>query len=805
MSTPSPYFQVEQKIRHSPALLKFIIGPHGSGKSYLANHQHGDDLIQNQGQHKSHKYYNFQCFGPATDVKAALEFRKELLRVLSKVQSSCENVLSKEKANKISKTTLPPSKPSAFNPTNLSTLPEHLTIRTQRSHGSTDTVSAEKRSDATRDDLSEELRMLDDVCANSDNPSKESKDLHSQANMTSKTSITTLAPEIPNRDRFFVILEEIEDLLTSITDAQKKREDLGDDLDDKEFSKYPGNDADDPDLIQPSDIVLEAIELFLEGVQQFSEFVTVFIPLVEFPDPTKIVVNISSSEKLVDGGTDCFFRKQVLNSNFYCKELRQAEIRMKKGEIGSKSSSTKLHIGSNIMTEYFILPTPLDESSRRYIVSEMLKKFNITEEVVDSSTNFEEFLEFIVLETAGFLPSDLEAMLRLCILQKIGTQQGSTDEIQKTCLSCSDISRVRQIIEPAVARQAQDCFVPRSRLLQVNDFRGNKSQTDTESNVTADAKSTLDSSVIGLNEVKDAVIERIAGTNETPRFGKPSTQNQNLAFLGPSGSGKTLFSFCLARLQKRNCFLITVGDIMKPKLGDSEKMCAKIFQAAKRSSPSCLIIEGIDILCVTDDKGENFKESSSLGTTARVLATLRHEIDDCVARYDVQVILTALRSIPSALNVGHRIGKLYRLRYLREGEGLELLEKKLKSMGVDVGTSDGSSKFVDMFSTEESVLKSSIFGENPANDEKDPEKTLSSSKSKILKSCEVNPDTISSTDRIAWETEAIMSSKSGTKSAGGLNQKYYSAAKIIQACVEAGTRMVGKMIAEEQSKDSENK
>lgn len=61
--------------------------------------------------------------------------------------------------------------------------------------------------------------------------------------------------------------------------------------------------------------------------------------------------------------------------------------------------------------------------------------------------------------------------------------------------------------------------------------------------------------------------------------------------------GKSHIARCIANACEANLIVAYSADIMKPKLGDSEKSVRNLFQLAHRQRPCVVLIENIEILC----------------------------------------------------------------------------------------------------------------------------------------------------------------------------------------------------------------
>jgi len=399
---------------------------------------------------------------------------------------------------------------------------------------------------------------------------------------------------------------------------------------------------------------------------------------------------------------------------------------------GASSSSS-----NSSLTKFWKVPAPLDESSRHYLLQKML---SLRSKVLDFS------LHRLVAETAGFSAADLELLVQLAKLHKIekgGTCSGNSSSDISITVTEADLLKVRFTLEPAACRQT-DTFLPRSKLSADYDvsmstvgISDDQIHSDGDSNIESlshlfETKLNLNAEKILLNNKghNNSLISskansffsflnhQITGLPELKReltqhffFNNESNINvlsPHLSLHGPSGSGKTLLAFSIAQALKRNTFLLQVADILRPKLGESEKrLDSVLIQSAFRGAPSCVIIEGAEQLLGKDgDKSRDDDTSSKFGTTERLRLLLRQGMDK--SRYmarnsdseeePVLVILTyndhGSESNLSSANVfgsksieensdddlycNHRISKRFNLRYLNEEEAIFLLTQRLE-------------------------------------------------------------------------------------------------------------------------------
>lgn len=62
-------------------------------------------------------------------------------------------------------------------------------------------------------------------------------------------------------------------------------------------------------------------------------------------------------------------------------------------------------------------------------------------------------------------------------------------------------------------------------------------------------------------------------------------------------SGKSHIAKSIANTCEANLLIAQSADIMKPKLGESEKSISQMFQIAQRSRPCIILIENVEVVC----------------------------------------------------------------------------------------------------------------------------------------------------------------------------------------------------------------
>ncbi|KAF9400537.1 hypothetical protein BGX21_004087 [Mortierella sp. AD011] len=122
---------------------------------------------------------------------------------------------------------------------------------------------------------------------------------------------------------------------------------------------------------------------------------------------------------------------------------------------------------------------------------------------------------------------------------------------------------------------------------------------------------------------------------------------------GPPGTGKTLLAKAVATESEANFMAVSIPDLIKCEVGESEKAIAKIFRMANRCSPCIVFLDELEAIFGT-------RESSG-GLGKQLISQLLLELDDCVKG----VVVLAATNHPEAIDSSIlRPGRLDRLVYV---------------------------------------------------------------------------------------------------------------------------------------------
>ncbi|KAF8952836.1 hypothetical protein BGZ52_003466 [Haplosporangium bisporale] len=154
-------------------------------------------------------------------------------------------------------------------------------------------------------------------------------------------------------------------------------------------------------------------------------------------------------------------------------------------------------------------------------------------------------------------------------------------------------------------------------------------------------KKILEESVIWLYKHADAY-ERLGI--------RPS---KGILLYGPPGTGKTLLAKAVATESEANFMAVSIPDLIKGEVGESEKAIAKIFKTATRCSPCIVFLDELEAIFGS-------RESSG-GLGKQLISQLLMEMDSC----GKGVVVLAATNHPETIDASIlRPGRLDRLAYV---------------------------------------------------------------------------------------------------------------------------------------------
>ncbi|KAF9190490.1 hypothetical protein BGZ51_008529 [Haplosporangium sp. Z 767] len=129
--------------------------------------------------------------------------------------------------------------------------------------------------------------------------------------------------------------------------------------------------------------------------------------------------------------------------------------------------------------------------------------------------------------------------------------------------------------------------------------------------------------------------------------------SKGVLLYGPPGTGKTLLAKAVATESEANFIAVSIPDLIKGEVGESEKAIAKIFRTATRCSPCIVFLDELEAIFGT-------RESSG-GLGKQLVSQLLLEMDDC----GKGVVILAATNHPEAIDTSIlRSGRLDRLVYV---------------------------------------------------------------------------------------------------------------------------------------------
>ncbi|CEG67155.1 hypothetical protein RMATCC62417_03622 [Rhizopus microsporus] len=184
-----------------------------------------------------------------------------------------------------------------------------------------------------------------------------------------------------------------------------------------------------------------------------------------------------------------------------------------------------------------------------------------------------------------------------------------------------------------------------------------------------EAKRTLEESAVWIYQHADAY----------QRLGiRPS---KGLLLYGPPGTGKTLLARAVATESCANFLTISIPDLIKGEVGESEKAVSRIFQTAARCSPCVVFLDELEAIFSSRDT------SGDVGK--KLISQFLIEMDH-LDRSNASVILLGATNYPEAIDSSIlRPGRLDRLVYIgppnvEEREQILCVLGKQTRLGPDV-------------------------------------------------------------------------------------------------------------------------
>ncbi|KAG0251717.1 hypothetical protein DFQ27_008581, partial [Actinomortierella ambigua] len=163
------------------------------------------------------------------------------------------------------------------------------------------------------------------------------------------------------------------------------------------------------------------------------------------------------------------------------------------------------------------------------------------------------------------------------------------------------------------------------------------------------------SSIGGLDQVKATLEESVIWLyKHQASFARLGiTPSKGILLYGPPGTGKTMLAKAVATESEANFMAISIPDLIKGEVGESEKAVARIFRTASRCSPCVVFLDELEAMFGT-------RESSG-GFGKQLISQLLLDIDDC----GPGVVILAATNHPEMVDSSIlRPGRLDRLVYV---------------------------------------------------------------------------------------------------------------------------------------------
>ncbi|KAF9976070.1 hypothetical protein BGZ73_009168 [Actinomortierella ambigua] len=131
------------------------------------------------------------------------------------------------------------------------------------------------------------------------------------------------------------------------------------------------------------------------------------------------------------------------------------------------------------------------------------------------------------------------------------------------------------------------------------------------------------SSIGGLDQVKATLEESVIWLyKHQASFARLGiTPSKGILLYGPPGTGKTMLAKAVATESEANFMAVSIPDLIKGEVGESEKAVARIFRTATRCSPCVVFLDELEAMFGT-------RESSG-GFGKQLISQLLLDIDDC--------------------------------------------------------------------------------------------------------------------------------------------------------------------------------
>ncbi|KAF9353074.1 hypothetical protein BGX26_009134 [Mortierella sp. AD094] len=216
-------------------------------------------------------------------------------------------------------------------------------------------------------------------------------------------------------------------------------------------------------------------------------------------------------------------------------------------------------------------------------------------------------LEEISMKCHGYLPADLDALCIQATIEANKSGRGMDQLVSKDFLEAMKTIRVSALRQSTSVQKIDPVYW--------SDIGG-----------LENVKRTLEESVIWIYKHAEAYA----------RMG--ISPSKGVLLYGPPGTGKTLLAKAVATESEANFMAVSIPDLIKGEVGESEKAIAKIFKMANRCNPCIVFLDELEAIFGT-------RESSG-GLGKQLISQLLLELDDCVKG----VVILAATNHPEAID-----------------------------------------------------------------------------------------------------------------------------------------------------------
>ncbi|CAG8581065.1 2450_t:CDS:2, partial [Scutellospora calospora] len=240
----------------------------------------------------------------------------------------------------------------------------------------------------------------------------------------------------------------------------------------------------------------------------------------------------------------------------------------------------------------------------------------------------------------GFMAADVVSLCRMA------AEHGDSRSIQQTGKPCE-------------LKISNDDFLYGLQKIRISGLQ--------EKNSVQRIESVRWSDIGGLEEAKESVIWIYKHVDAFHHLGiKPS---KGVLLYGPPGTGKTLLAKAVATESSAHFIPVSIPDLIKSEVGESEKAISNIFKIARRCSPCIIFLDELEAMFGSKDS------SGSFGI--KIISQLSLELDELDSVSQGVVVLAATNNPriidPSLLRPG-RIDKLVYIKPPSFHERISILQ-----------------------------------------------------------------------------------------------------------------------------------